>query len=138
MKKLLLFIWQFPQMILGKLLLLIYGNATLYNTINYTKFYNTYKMLSGISLGDIVILRVPDFDIDMKHEYGHSIQSHILGPLYLIVIGLPSILGNIYDQIFHKNWSYEKSYKWYYNQPWEKWADKLGGVTRKYNDVDKV
>lgn len=28
----------------------------------------------------------------LKHEYGHSIQSKILGPLYLIVIGLPSLM----------------------------------------------
>ena len=29
----------------------------------------------------------------LVHEYGHTIQSLILGPLYLIVIGIPSI-GN--------------------------------------------
>lgn len=28
----------------------------------------------------------------LVHEYGHTIQSIILGPLYLVVIGLPSLL----------------------------------------------
>lgn len=28
----------------------------------------------------------------LVHEYGHTIQSLILGPLYLIVIGIPSTL----------------------------------------------
>lgn len=28
----------------------------------------------------------------LVHEYGHTIQSMILGPLYLIVIGIPSTL----------------------------------------------
>ncbi len=28
----------------------------------------------------------------LVHEYGHTIQSLILGPLYLIVIGIPSVL----------------------------------------------
>ena len=37
----------------------------------------------------------------LVHEYGHSIQSLILGPLYLIVIGIPSYSwGTI--PIFHK------------------------------------
>ena len=28
----------------------------------------------------------------LVHEYGHTIQSLVLGPLYLLVIGLPSLL----------------------------------------------
>ena len=72
-----------------------------------------------------------DKEDGMKHEYGHTIQSRILGPFYLIIIGLPSLIGNIYDQIAHKNWSLKDSCIWYYNQPWEKWADKLGGVDRQ-------
>lgn len=27
-----------------------------------------------------------------KHEYGHTIQSLILGPLWIFVIGLPSLI----------------------------------------------
>ena len=72
-----------------------------------------------------------DIEDGMKHEYGHSIQSRILGPAYLLIIGIPSLLGNIYDRVFNKEWKYSKSCRWYYNQPWEKWADKLGGVDRE-------
>lgn len=71
-----------------------------------------------------------DQEDGMRHEYGHTIQSRYLGPLYLLVIGLPSILGNIWDRINHKTWMYSKSCQWYYNQPWEKWADLLGRVDR--------
>ena len=28
----------------------------------------------------------------LVHEYGHTVQSLLLGPLYLIVIGIPSVL----------------------------------------------
>ena len=91
---------------------------------------------SGISLGKVIILkRYPNNESSwngVKHEYGHSLQSEKWGWLYLIVIGLPSLLGNIYDRIFHSNWKYSDSCRWYYNQPWEKGADKLGGVVRKY------
>lgn len=86
----------------------------------YKKFFN-----SGVSLGDYIILARKNRDYKtIHHEHGHQIQSRRLGPLYLIVIGLPSLLGNIYSRIFHK------SAEWYYKQPWEAWADKLGGVER--------
>jgi len=37
--------------------------------------------------------RIPDDEIEQRtlvHEYGHTIQSIILGPLYLLIIGIPS------------------------------------------------
>ena len=81
-------------------------------------------MRSGICLGDYIVLKRKDNEDGIKHEYGHSIQSRILGPLYLLLIGLPSLLGNIYCSHFHKD------SQWYYRQPWEHWADVLGGVQR--------
>lgn len=59
-----------------------------------------------------------------KHEYGHSRQSLYLGPLYLIVVGLPSIIwaGFVYNLV-RKEISYYDVYP-------ENWADKLGGVNR--------
>ena len=34
----------------------------------------------------------PEAELVMVHEWGHTIQSLILGPLYLFVIGLPSLI----------------------------------------------
>lgn len=48
----------------------------------------------------------------------------------IFLIGIPSFIGNIFDRLFHKKWSVEKRITWYYKQPWEKWADTLGGVKR--------
>lgn len=54
---------------------------------------------------------------------GHAKQSRLLGPLYLIVIGLPSILwAGIHGKVAPR-----KSYYWFYT---ERWADRLGGVGR--------
>lgn len=128
--EILLYIWQLPQNILGLLLLLIYGKERLYHRLNGRRFYYTGEMPSGISLGNYIILWCESYGNSLKHEYGHSIQSRILGPLYLIVIGLPSLCGNIYDRVAHSCWSDSLRAKWYYNQPWEKWADKLGKVNR--------
>lgn len=39
--------------------------------------------------------RIPDEELSgrlLVHEYGHTIQSMIFGPLYLIVMGIPSTL----------------------------------------------
>lgn len=64
-----------------------------------------YPLLSSLSLGPFIFLtdkpprdrsgQIPASEIPRRllvHEYGHTIQSLILGPLYLPVIGLPSAL----------------------------------------------
>ena len=66
----------------------------------------------------------------IRHEQGHQKQSLYLGWLYLIIIGIPSFCGNIFDRLFHRKWDVSKRYDWYFSQPWEKWADELGGVNR--------
>ena len=61
----------------------------------------------------------------IHHEYGHTIQSRKLGPFYLLVIGLPSI---IWAGCFEKyRIKHNKSYYSFYT---ERWADKLGKVKR--------
>ena len=127
----LLWIWQLPQNLLGLLLLLIYKKEKVYHRLNGRTFYFTQEMPSGISLGNYIIMNREDKANGMKHEYGHSIDSRRFGPLYLLIIGIPSALGNLYDRIFHKKWKYSKSCRWYYNQWWEKRADVNGGVDRE-------
>ena len=129
-KEILFWIWQLPQNLLGLFLLLIYKKEKDYYKLNGRTFYFTREMPSGISLGNYIIMRYKDTGDGMKHEYGHSVDSRRFGPLYLLIIGLPSLLGNIYDRIFHKNWKISDRNKWYYSQPWEKSADKNGGVDR--------
>ena len=124
MKEVLLYIWQLPQNLLGLILLLFYKREKVYHRLNGRTFYFTSEMPSGISLGNYIIMNRQDREDGMRHEYGHTIQSRYLGWLYLLVIGLPSLCGNIWDRIFCKG------DRWYYNQPWEKWADRLGGVER--------
>ena len=57
------------------------------------------------------------------HEYGHTIQSLILGPLYLIVIGIPSTLWGFLPFLNKKRKSEGISYFSFYT---EKWANHLG------------
>ena len=59
----------------------------------------------------------------LSHEYGHTIQSLILGPLYLPVIGLPSLLWASLPAFERRRQRKQISY--YAFAP-EKWANRLG------------
>lgn len=128
----LFYLWQLPQNLLGLLLLRIYGRVL---PIDFRGDGWRHRLPSsmihfiegfhgGISLGRYVLMSgyyATAFDA-WQHERGHSIQSMILGPLYLIVIGIPSLIWAAW-------WNEGRgmSYYWFYT---EKWADKLGGVDR--------
>lgn len=135
-KDILLYIWQLPQNLAGLVLLgwyYMFGvKPKKYLTLDNVDFYHTASMPSGISLGEYVIMDYPynRRANDVKHEFGHTKQSKILGWFYLIVIGILSLACNIVDRLFHKKWNEKDREVWYYNLPWEKWADKLGGVKR--------
>lgn len=132
MKEVLLYIWQLPQNLIGLFLLFIYDKEKVYHRLNGRTFYYTSEMPSGISLGNYIIMNRQDKEDGMRHEYGHSVQSRILGPLYLLVIGLPSLLWNIIDRIIvTKIVGVVRSCEIYYNMPWEHWADVLGKEDRK-------
>lgn len=71
-------------------------------------------------------------DLDERnrdHEYGHSIQSRLLGPLYLPVVGVTSSARAAYALVYREL----RGKKWdrYYDGFPEDWADRLGGVTRR-------
>ena len=62
----------------------------------------------------------------LAHEYGHTIQSLMLGPLYLIIIGIPSwVWCNV---PCFRNMRRQKNIS-YYSFYTEKWADKLGEIS---------
>ena len=96
---LLLFIWQLPQNLCG----IIYKYISRDNRIsivenNDSRSVNAkvylQKSLGGVTLGQYIFINQDyiDKEIIIKHECGHVKQSKILGPLYLIIIGIPSIL----------------------------------------------
>lgn len=119
------YLWQLPQNLLG-LLVIFFTDA-----IDCGDYYLSPKHNFGVSLGKYIIFGGTGFTQKaLRHEQGHQKQSLYLGWLYLIIIGLPSLLGNVWDRLAHRHWAIDKRVKWYYNQPWEKWADRLGGVVR--------
>ena len=115
-------IWQFPQHLLALALIKI-SKAKFDDYYKGAKVYKT-QMRFGISLGQYIIVNEYVTEKTIKHEYGHTVQSYYLGPLYLIIVGLPSIVMNILSRVRILD------NRRYYDRWPESWADKLGEVQR--------
>lgn len=118
-------IWQLPQHILGRIVICVTRARYFWPYDIYTTEYSF-----GICLGEYIIVSSWASSNTVYHERGHRRQSRRLGPLYLLIIGIPSACGNIWDRVFHKKWVQNQRELWYYSLPWERWADRLGGVKR--------
>jgi len=129
MKGTILIIWQLPQYVLAGFLLtfLWFANAIIECRNDEESLIVVVNIPTwGVSLGRIIILDVlfEGSRRTVMHEYGHSKQSLYLGPLYLLVVGLPSITMNILTRL-----RVLKARDYYKRWP-ESWADRLGGVKR--------
>lgn len=122
--KVLSYVWQLPQNILGLFYRYI---ANVSNNVSDNKDYNVYFKTSrgSVSLGKYIFVYVNTSGLSktIQHEVGHYKQSLILGPLYLIVIGIPSIVW----ATLHSYIPYFRKYN-YYSFYTEKWANKLAGL----------
>ncbi len=95
-------VWGFPQTLAGCAVFLAHRKRPRFN-------YNgavvtTWDNAKGMSLGPFIFLKGPRTTksehetlnaVDgrlLVHEYGHCVQSLILGPFYLIVVGIPSFI----------------------------------------------
>lgn len=126
----LLWIWQLPQNLAGLITMLFLRPVELVRDTGYAKVYRSRKMSGGISLGcyAFVSLIQADDDSAIRHEgIGHPRQSRMLGPLYLPVIGLLSLLHAWLNGTIG---CCDRHPEGYYHFWTEKWADRLGGVTR--------
>ena len=123
-RNLILFIWQLPQHLLAILYIgyLVMMCKDLGIDSRYKQAIVIPCVMRGaVTLGCYVFVGLnSEYRKTVKHELGHTIQSKILGPLYLIVIGIPSItycgLRRIFPSLRKKN---------YYDFYTEKWANNL-------------
>lgn len=129
MKKILKYIWELPQNLLG----LIIKKACkceewrVYNDTGVTIY--KWNKPGAMSLGNFIFVESGTLELGslwyknnlIRHEYGHCLQSRKLGWLYLLIIGAPSF---IWAQCFQKY--REKKNKSYYDFYTERWANELG------------
>ena len=94
----LLFLWQLPQNLVALLIMPFLGKLT---RVDYRHFCLGYSCSrfpqrgDGVSLGSFAFFHpdMADDDFTIRHEMdGHTVDSKIFGPLYLFVIGIPSMM----------------------------------------------
>ncbi|NLL55631.1 MAG: hypothetical protein GX242_00245 [Clostridiales bacterium] len=89
------FTWGLPQNLAGFILTRKYKNYATEKFFNSHIYYHQGEW-GGISLGMFIIINGNRDDYwastTKVHEYGHTLQSLILGPLYLFIIGIPSFI----------------------------------------------
>lgn len=128
--------WGLPQTLLG---------AALYFANRQSDHFDykgakvtAWDRRDGVSLGKFVF--VPrrasgkaDKTVDkelLDHEYGHTLQSLMLGPMYLLLVGLPSFAWNRLPYFERKR---KKTGRSYYSAVFEKTASQLGAKAANRN-----
>ena len=123
-------VWQLPQNLLGVIWKNIKKDSIITLISNNdiesvgAKAY-LIKARGTVTLGKYVFIShtYRDQGMTTKHECGHVKQSKMLGPLYLIVIGVPSILHAWLNDYI--GCDEESGYSHFYT---EKWVDKLMNI----------
>ena len=70
-------------------------------------------LVNGVSISNFININQRKTKINFiddylaKHEYGHTFQSQIWGPAYLLVIGIPSLCSALFTKNHHQRW-YER------------------------------
>ena len=129
MKKFLYRLWQWtwglPQTLLGALITLVLIRCPHFT---YQGAVATiWPLRSSMSMGMFLFLQnnwnPRQYRALLSHEYGHTIQSLLLGPSYLLVIGLPSFIWAGFGPVVRLRQKRQLPYSWLYT---EGWADRNG------------
>lgn len=130
--------WGLLQTAAGGLIFLRYRKCP--HSLYHGAVVTVYPLYSSLSLGPFIFLtdkpprdRSGQVSLEeiprrlLVHEYGHTVQSLLLGPLYLPVIGLPSALWAHLPSC-QRRWRGNMSY---FNFWAEKIANSLGELAVK-------
>ncbi len=129
----LVFLWELPQNLLGIVVLaviMVRKSILKFELKNHLFCIETQNI--GLSLGWFVFWtpsgnRFSSIENDcLLHELGHAKQSLMLGPFYLIVVGIPSLSRVVYRCLYRRILGF--AWNNYYNGFPENWADSLGGI----------
>ncbi len=123
----LLFVWQLPQNLVAMAVLLFAKNVRkiTYRHFCFAMVARLPRHASGGSLGSFVILSPGSAHDErtLRHELdGHTVDSKIWGPLYLLIVGLPSAVHFLW--YVHGD-AKKRSYDDFYT---ERWANRHAGL----------
>jgi hypothetical protein len=117
-----LFIWQILQNLVGLgfwIYFKLRGDIETVVKNKYSRVYKSKYMRGGISLGSFAFVSInyAKRETIVRHEQGHMHDSKTIGPLYVFIIGIPSLLNAFF-----------KFTKCYYDFYTEKLANHWAGV----------
>ena len=128
LRKITFYFWQFTyaivQNLIGLGMFLIYksrgSESEMYHNAVVT--YIEKKNFGGVSLGIFIFINkniTGDKRHDYRiHEYGHTVQSLILGPAWLFIIALPSVIWCGLPALVNLRRKKNISYYWLYCEGW--------------------
>ena len=140
--------WGFLQTLLGFVIFIlnIKSDHFSFRGAIVTKWKNS----SSVSLGMFVFITEKPFFAEklsdcfseeelfsrlLVHEYGHTVQSLILGPLYLLLMGIPSTLWGFLPSLAKKRREARISYFSFFT---ESWANALGERVCKEKSMENL
>lgn len=98
MKRLVKFLWQLPQNIIGLLLIMIFNPDTI-KRVNGKKIRYSDKISGIITFGEFTLISMDYYSCDITnielHELGHQMQSLLFGWFYIPVISIPKFCNVI-------------------------------------------
>lgn len=124
-------VWGLPQTLLGLVLLLMHAKDE--HFFYHGALVTRWKSKASMSVGLFVFVTDEPYFCDkfkgqytreelaarlLVHEYGHTIQSLLLGPLYLIVMGIPSTLWGWLPSLAKKRHDEQISYFSFFTESW--------------------
>lgn len=117
-----LFIWQILQNLIGIgfwIYFKLRGDLETIVKNKYSKVYRSKYMSGGISLGSFAFVsdNLAKKETAVRHEQGHMWDSKVMGPLYIFIVGIPSLLNAVNGFT-----------KCYYDFYCEAWANKHAGL----------
>lgn len=103
--------WELPSNLVAVLLFFFLGVDRF--TFNKEKGICIVEMSyqGGLTLGCFIFVSKECYHL-LPHEYGHVRQGWVTGPLYLLIIGIPSL---IWCMIYKMT---GKPYDWFYTERW--------------------
>lgn len=140
--------WGIFQSLLGFIIFLIHIRDRHY--FYHGAIVTEWNVKSSVSLGIFLFVTSEPYFYDklkdkytkkelskrlLVHEYGHSIQSLILDPLYLILVGIPSTLWGFLPHLNKKRKDKQISYFSFFT---ESWANVLGERVTSENSMENL
>ena len=133
--------WGLPQTVLGFLLLL--GHRKDRHFFYHGALVTQWQGKASVSVGPFVFLTADPYFADkfagqytreelsarlLVHEYGHTIQSLALGPLYLVIIGVGSTLWGWLPSLNRMRREKQISYFAFFTERWaNSWGEAVTG-----------